>query len=205
MVLENAIDYLTNTFNQLSVEGARMTLEPLILFLAGMIIYSLFIFKFYRFISRRDLFKFNREGRHSKLGKLSYALKYLFLFPIAAFLWFFVISILLSMLSAVLTIGNVFMISMAILSTVRITSYLHEELSSEIAKIVPFALLGAFLLDITAFSTNTIFRVIEQLPSIKFTLIYYFMFIFSTEILLKLLLRIKNSGDTKTRPKEKPK
>src|SRR3989338_2208636 len=116
MVLENVISYFENTFNQLSLEGARTTLEPLIFFLIGMIVYSLFIFKFYRFISRKDLFKLTREGRHSKLGKLSYALKYLFLFPIVAFLWFFVISILLSMLSAVLKIGNVFMISMAILS-----------------------------------------------------------------------------------------
>ena len=204
MVLENVTAQITSIFNQLSVEGARMTLEPLILFLAGMIAYSLFIFKFYRFISRRDLFKI-REGSHSKLGKLAYALKYMFLFPIAAFLWFFVISILLSMLSAVLTIGNVFMISMAILATVRITSYLHEDLSSEIAKIVPFALLGAFLLDITAFSTSTVFKVIEQLPSIKLTVVYYFIFIFSMEILLKIFLGIKNSGNKKAKSPDTPK
>ncbi len=197
MVFENVTNYLTDTFNQLSVEGARMTLEPLILFLAGMIVYSLFIFKFYKFISRRDLFKIGKESGHSKAGKVVHALKYIFLFPVAAFLWFLVISVLLSILSTVLTIGNIFMISMALLSTIRITAYANQDLSEEIAKIVPFALLGAFLLDITSFSTSAVFKVVEQLPSTKFTLIYYFGFIFAVEMLLKILLYIKNSGSRK--------
>ena len=204
MVLENVTASITNTFNQLSIEGARMTLEPLILFLAGMIVYSLFIFKFYRFISRRDLFKLE-ENKHSAAGKLGYALKYMFLFPIAAFLWFLVISVLLSALSTVLTIGNIFMISMALLATIRITAYENQGLSEEIAKIVPFALLGAFLLEITKFSTSAIFNVIDQLPSTKLTLIYYFLFIFSVEMLLKILLHIKNSGRRKAKTAEKPK
>lgn len=202
MVLENVVAYLTGIFNQLSIEGARMTLEPLILFLTGMIVYSLFIFKFYRFISRRDLFKINRERAHSKLGKLAYALQYIFLFPMVAFLWFLVISVLLSVLSTVLTIGNIFMISMALLATIRITAYADQGLSEDIAKMVPFALLGVFLLDITTSSTSAIFNVVDQLPSTKLTLIYYFVFIFAIEMLLKMLLAIKNSGRKKH---EKPK
>lgn len=204
MVLEGVTAYITNIFNQLSAEGARVVLEPLIVFVVGMVVYSVFIFKFYSFISRRDLFKINRESRHSKLEKLSYALQYIFLFPIVAFLWFLVISVLLSMLSTVLTIGNIFMISMALLATIRITAYAHQDLSSDIAKMIPFALLGVFLLDITSFSTSSIFHVIEQLPSTTLTLVYYFIFIFTLEILLKLLLAIKNSGNKSTSLKQKP-
>jgi len=205
MVLENVTFYLTNVFNQLSVEGARSTMEPLLIFVVGMVIYSLFIFGFYRFISRRDLFKLNRNSKHSKLRKVAYVLEYLFLFPIVAFLWFLVISILLSILSTVLTIGNIFMISMAILATVRITAYANQELSAEIAKMIPFALLGVLLLDISTFSTIPIFEVVKKLPSTATTLIYYFIFIFIIEIVLKALLHIKHSVRKKDKNPENPK
>ncbi len=190
MVLENVTAYITDTLNQLSVGGARTTLEPLLIFVIGMVIYSVIIFKLYRFISKRDLFRLSREGKHTKLRKVAFGLEYVFLFPIIAFVWFFVISVLLSMLSSVLSIGNVFMISMSILATVRISSYLDQDLSSEIAKLIPLALLGVFLLDISTFSTGTIFNIVEKLPLEGVTLIYYFVFIFVIEIVLKLLLFI---------------
>ncbi|MBI4163477.1 MAG: hypothetical protein HY512_01325 [Candidatus Aenigmarchaeota archaeon] len=210
MVIENLTGYITDTLNQLSVGGARTTLEPLLIFVIGMVIYSVIIFKLYRFISRRDLFSLIKGGRHTKLKKVAFGLEYVFLFPIIAFVWFFVISVLLSMLSSVLAIGNIFMISMSILATIRITSYIHQDLSSEIAKLIPLALLGVLLLDISTFSTETVFNIVENLPSQGTTLIYYFVFIFVIEIVLKVLLFIgralsKGGEETKSPRKQKKK
>ncbi len=200
MVLENITGYFQGVVNNLSLEGARLTLEPLMVFVIGMVIYSVFIFAFYRFISKRDMFKLSKEGRTTKHSKASYYLKYIFLFPIAAFLWFFMISIFLSMLSNVVTLSNIFMLSMAILISIRVTAYLHEDLSSDLAKMIPFALLGILLLDITSFSVDVPFNVLHQIPPEATTLIYYFVFIFVLELILRGLLSIVRSNKKQTKP-----
>ena len=91
------------------------------------------------------------------------------------------------MISEVLTIGNVFLISMSILATIRITAYYDENLSSDVAKLLPFALLAIFLLDISTISINTPLEVISQLIDVGKNIAYYFLFIFFVEIFLRIV------------------
>lgn len=185
MALE-ILDSLTAFINSLSLNEALSVLEPLIIFVITMTIYSVFVYKFYKFISRRDIFRLSKGGEASSLKRLVYGLEYLFLFPFIAFFWFFVIAVLLSMLSEVLIIGNVFMVSMATLATIRLAAYYHEDLSKDIAKLIPFALLAIFLLDITTISLDVPLSVLGQLPTVIKTLVYYFIFIVIIEFILKI-------------------
>ena len=191
-VSQDISNILTYFLGTLSLTEARLVLEPLIIFIIGMVIYSIFVFKFYRFIARRDIFRLSKGGETSALKRLGYALEYIFLFPIIAFFWFLVISFLLSMLSQVpiLKIPNIFMASMAILATIRVSAYYNEDLSRDIAKLIPFALLAILLLDISDLSITVIIQVLQQIPLVASTVIYYFIFI----VLLEFILRIAIHG-----------
>ena len=186
MAVESIAAGLSSVLTQTSFSEALSTLEPMVIFVAGMVIYTVFIFKFYKFISKKDMFRMGDRRRNSAAMKIAFVLEYIFLYPVIAFSWFLVISILLSMLSVILTIGDIFMISMSVLATVRITSYYNEDLSSDIAKLIPYALLGVFLLDIKVFSPEIPFKILNKIGSASPILLYYFTFLVLVEFSLKV-------------------
>jgi len=112
-----------------------------------------------------------------------------FLFPITAFCWFLIISALLGLLAEVLVIENVFLISMATLATIRITAYYNERLSREIAKTIPLALLGVYLLNLSNVSALVPVSVWMQTLSNLDILFFYFIFIVVLELVLKEIER----------------
>jgi len=182
-----------------SLAEAQTILEPLIVFIIGMVIYAVFIFKFYRFISRRNIFQRDKKyHEHEGIRKLAYVLEYIFLFPIVAFVWLFVISSILSMISEVLTIGNIFMISMAVIVTIRVTAYYNEELSRDIAKLLPFALLAIFLLNISNISVATPIDLLYKLPPIAKILVYYFTFLVVIEFIVRGIASLKGSRSSQS-------
>lgn len=184
------IDFLTGKVTgfvaSLSPDQAMITVYPLFLFVIGMVIYAIFIFRFYRFIGSRNVFKpIDKSAKWTR--KLLHSLDYVFFYPIIAFFWFLVLSVLLSILSQAVAIANIFMASMATVVTIRVLSYYSEELSREVAKLVPLALLGLMLLDITRISVNAPFTVIMNLPASAPTLFYYFLFLVIAEFALRLV------------------
>jgi len=122
MILENVTSEINSFISNISVTEASNTIYPLVFFVVGIVIYSIFVFKFYKFISRRDIFRLTKGYDTSKLKKIAYALEYIFLFPIIAFFWFLIMSSLIAMLSEVVAIENVFMISIVTIATIRITA-----------------------------------------------------------------------------------
>ena len=77
---------------------------------------------------------------------------------------------------------------MALVASVRISSYYKQNLARDIAKLVPFALLAVFLIDGgTAFDWGQSLSLIKQIPSLLDTLIYYFAFVFGLELILRII------------------
>jgi hypothetical protein len=178
----------------LTIAGAIETLQPLIVFVIGMVIYSLFIFKFYHFIARKDVFKLNlakyNTAEHPFLKKFSrvvlYLIEHVLVFPLLVFFWFGVLSALLAFLSREQTVSQILLVSMALVVAVRITAYYNEDLSKDLAKMLPFALLGVFLVDISFFSLAGAWATIQQFPSYLSVGIYYFLFVIALELLLRI-------------------
>lgn len=176
-------------------------LKPLVLFILGMVVYSVFIFKFYRFLARKDIFSINLEkystSKHKFIRKgvsvLLYMLKHVLIFPLFVFFWFGILFSLLVFLSKTQTVDTIMLIAMSIVAAVRITSYYNEDLSKDLAKMLPFALLGIFLVDISYFNINTSIEKIMQIPSMWKTLIYYMVFVISLELVLRVLYSIKRA------------
>ena len=85
-------------FNDISPNGLDITeaydlLEPVVIYIVGMSVYGIFVFKFHQFVSSKhifgfDVFKHEKSKFHSVrvlLHVVLYVGKYLIIFPVAAF------------------------------------------------------------------------------------------------------------------------
>jgi len=170
-------------------------LKPLLLFVLGMVVYSVFIFKFYRFVARKNIFKLNlsqyNTSQHPFLkkfvGAVFYVVEYVLLFPIFTFFWFAVLTALLTFLAKESGIENILLVSVAVVGAVRVTAYYNEDLSKDLAKMLPFALLGVFLVDISFFSFNTSIETLKTIPQHISLIVYYLVFVIVLEFVLRIL------------------
>lgn len=191
-----AIDISTilNNLQTLSFSESLPLLKSIILYIVGISIYSVFIFKFYRFIAKKDVFDLNlsqynhseNAGLKKTLNILFYILEYLIIFPILTALWFVVLFVLLVFLSKNQSIESILLTSMAIIAIVRITSYYDEDLSKDLAKMLPFTLLGIFLVDSSYFSISTAKELLLQVPQYWHIFAYYFVFIVLVEFVSRI-------------------
>ena len=179
---------------ELSFAEAANLLQPAAIFAVGVAIYAILIFNLYRFMSRRDIFNldFSRyeDSRRPILRKsihlFSYVFKYLLIFPLFAFFWFGVLVVMVAFLSRTKEVEDLLLIAMAVLMSVRVTSYYTEDLSRDIAKMLPFALLGIFLIDLRYFDFSTSTELLNRVGTEWKSIFYYWVFI----VLLEFGLRI---------------
>ena len=179
----------------LSAVEALKLLEPLAIFVVGMVLYAIFIFKFYRFLSKREIFEINldkyKKSKNATLrkfiGVIAYAIKYVLLYPVFSFFWFILITVLLAFLSKEKDVSNILRVSIALVSTVRVTAYYNEDLSRDLAKMLPFTLLGLFLVDLAYFSQSASISLLKQAYSKPDLLAYYLIFGIFLELALRVL------------------
>ena len=143
---------------------------PFLLFVIGIAIYSLFVWYFYRFISKRDFLPklfypiSSRKITQPKIVAL-YGVGYIVAFPIITFVWFIVLAFFVFLISKDMPFEIALFVSMAIIAVVRILSYYREEAAKEIAKMIPYAILS-FLLTSAAVYADPSFFTEKQLGSI---------------------------------------
>ena len=160
-----------------------------------MVIYTVFVFKFYKFIARKDIFELNLNQYNSAeqglfkqvISIFFYIIEYILIFPIFVFFWFGILTILLAFLAEGQPLTAILLVSMALIGTVRVAAYYNEDLSRDVAKMLPFALLGVFLINITNFSYFTAFELLSDLPSHWEIIPYYLIFIILLEFVLRIL------------------
>src|SRR3989344_2127259 len=109
----------------------------------------------------------------------------LVLIPVLVFFWFGVLSILMLLLSRNHTPDTILLSTISIVAAVRITSYYNEDLSKDLAKMIPFALLGIFLVDISYFSLEKSIEVATQLPLYWKQFFYYLVFVVAIEFVMR--------------------
>jgi len=83
------------------------------------------------------------------------------------------------------------LVSVAVVAVVRATAYYKEDLSKDLAKMLPFALLGIFLVDVSFFTITSSLDVLKQLPANINLLVYYLAFIIALEFVLRIAYGIK--------------
>lgn len=179
---------------QLNLNEALELLRPAAIFAVGVAIYAVLIFNLYRFMSRKDIFNLDFSGFEERshpvfrktLHLIFYVAKYLLIFPLFAFFWFGVLVVMVAFLSKTEEVNDLLLIAMAVLTAVRVTSYYTEDLSRDIAKILPFALLGIFLINLSYFDVPTSLVLLERVGAEWRSIFYYWLFIVALELALRL-------------------
>ena len=172
---------IAGILNQIDINNVVL---PLFVYTIIIALYALFVWFFYKSMSKRDLF----QAKMGTGGTASYILKYLIALPIIVFLWFAGLTILLFFLSKTQTTAGILLISMGVIGAVRITAYYKEELAMELAKIMPLAVLGLFIADPTFFSLDLFWQRVYDARTLGSGLMNYLIF----AVLLEFYLRISN-------------
>lgn len=181
------IDNLLGRFSIEKILGGDLSLFTWLFSIMIMIaIYSIIIYHFYRYIARRDCFK-PSERKHSKAIGI---LKYLFVFPVIAMLFFIGFSFILIFLTNTIEISQVLYTAFVLVVAIRITAYYTEDLSKDVAKMLPFAILGIFLVDSSYFSIESVSERINMLPEFINLIIQFLLLIIFTEWILRAVLGI---------------
>ena len=148
---------------------AYRILGPLALIIGGITIYGVFVFNFYRFVARKDIVTLDlqkhNQARHAAIRKILsvvfYIFRFLVVYPTFVFFWFCVMAGLLYILSRNQTIETVMLVAMGVVGAIRVSSYYTEALSTDIAKILPFALLGTMIID------SSVARIVQSTEGVR--------------------------------------
>lgn len=189
---------INDLFNMgLSVDQALDLLSDVAVYVLGMSVYAVFVFKFYRFLASKDMFKLDMSRYEQSSHKVVrrtlqvffYIVKYIIVFPVFAFFWFGVLTVILSFLSKGQSFSETLLVALATVSAVRVTAYYNEDLSRDLAKILPFAVLAVFLIDASFFSIGESLDILREAEKYTENIVYYLGFL----VLLEFTLRIINA------------
>lgn len=161
------------------------------------VVYSVLIWRFYRFISKKNPLGLNlnrlinRETSFFTKGfsGFFYFLEYIIISPFLIMLIFAAFTLLLIFLTQAQDVSQLLTISAVIIAAIRMTSYYKENLSQELAKMLPFTLLAVSVLNPATFTQSeyviNIINHFSQLPSLIGNIWYYLVFIIGLEIVLR--------------------
>lgn len=181
-----------NIIGSILPEWARGFLN-LFLIVVLIFLYALFIWKLYKFIAKKNIFGFNlnkyNKSQHPFFIKLVagsfYFIEYILISPFMIFFWFSIFAFFLILLTENLTLGTVLITSAAVVAAIRISAYYNEDLSKELAKLIPFTLLAVSLLNPGFFNVERVFTQLAKLPGFINNIIIYLIFIIGLEIILR--------------------
>ena len=205
MVLDLTLGFFQNIVN--SIPEDQKIFVSLVLYTFLIFIYSIFIWKFYTFLSSREIIQLNLKqynySNHPVLEKVYaiflFTLEYLIILPFLVVFWFAILSVFLLVLSESENTEQILLISAAIITSTRMTSYISEDLSKEMAKILPFTVLAAFILGSGIINSGNILIKISSIPSLFGNILIFLVFIFFIEFVFRSLYSIvelfRSDGD----------
>ena len=206
--MENSLNQITGLLLNLDVNAVKaifMTtlgenLMNIAIYSLGMAVYVIVIWYYYRILSKRDLFDVNIPKPDSIVGFFNalwnfimFLFRYFVIFPIISFIWFLILAIFLLVLSKSQDVTHIFLMSMTIIATSRISAYFNEELAKDVAKLIPLALLGVFIVDPTYFSIDKTIEKFLEASSLLPVILQYLVFVAGLEFTLRVLHKLKNA------------
>ena len=154
-------DFATDTF-------------PTLMAIIAIAAYSGFVFMFYRLLAKRDLLTLDlKRYEDSMTGRirvffrsLLFVAQYVLLIPILIGFWTGVMATILTLLSDSSDHSRNAMIATSVVGAVRILAYWTEDLSRDVAKMLPFAVLGVFLVGSTSVNFSEFKALYSNLPEL---------------------------------------
>ena len=175
--------------------------KALLVYAGGILVYALLVTGFYKILSRRIMFySQTRQGRIVPRTAL-----YIVTFPFVSFGFFLLLA------EALLFMGrpdaeplHVITIAMAIVLAVRVSAYVNEHASEDLAKTLPLGLLGVFLVTGEFTNVRTSIDKMLQITDHLETIGIFFGILVAVEILLRIFRLIYNATQKPTAPPPRP-
>ena len=188
MVITDILNNITNIFST-----ETNLLLVLAFFTTVIIIYSIFVFNFYRFLARKNIIELNlsQYNQYSNptaikfFAIIFFIAEYIILLPVLTFFWFAILSILILILAQGLAVETILLISAALVASVRATAYVNEDLAKDLAKMVPFTLLAIAITTAGFFDISALISRISDIPSLLSNIPYYLLFIVVVELIMR--------------------
>jgi hypothetical protein len=147
---------------------------PTLMAIIAIAAYSGFVFMFYRLLAKRDILTLDlKRFEDSMTGRirvffrsLSFVAQYVLLIPILIGFWTVVMATILTLLSDSSDHSRNAMIATSVVGAVRILAYWTEDLSRDVAKMLPFAVLGVFLVGSTSVNFSEFEALYSNLPEL---------------------------------------
>lgn len=192
-MVELDFGYLQGVFDSFPEE--QKILFVLFLYTFLIVAYSVFIWKFYKFLACREIIQLNLRqyniSKHPSLEKLLvvvlYTIEYLVILPFLVLFWFAILSLFLLFLSTSESAEQILLISAAIIASTRITSYISEDLSKDIAKILPLTILVLFIMGEKFFDIKILLERFFQIPNLFNHILVFLLFIFLVEFIFRTI------------------
>lgn len=207
--LSGFVDGYSDLFTVLPEE--YFSLVNVFIFAVLISLYAVFTWKFYRLLSKKDIIslnlsQYNNVG-HPLLKKLVaislYLIEYIIIMPALIFFWFGILALIILLLSQSLEIGQVIIVSAAMVAAIRILAYYEEDLSKDMAKMFPFTILAIFILSPEFFSLERVANNLTLIPELFTKIMYFLVLIVVIEFLLRILdLGIRFAFSRKGEPEE---
>ena len=170
------------------------TFVNLFLLVLVVVLYSIFVWKLYRFVSKKNIIElnlnqFNRVARPlatKMFAGIFYFIEYIIIMPFLVFFWFTIFTLFLIFLTEGLEIQILLIISAVIIGAIRMTSYYKEDLAKDLAKLLPFTLLAISMTKPGFFNFERILGKFVEIKTFFGDILHYLLFI----IILELILRV---------------
>lgn len=180
--------------NAFTLPNIPQAILPLLLYTSAIVLYAILVWHFHKFIAARDILtldldKYNTSP-HPTLAKVAeasiYLAKFFVIFPLVTFFSFVGFAIMMFFMSQNADTGTILLTSITLISAIRATAYYSEDLSKDLAKLLPLTLLAVFLLDPSFFSLDLVINRVMQLPYLIPIFATYLSFTVILEVILKL-------------------
>jgi|TARA_B100002003_G_C14116177_1_gene536868 hypothetical protein len=167
----------------------------LLFFTTVIVIYSIFVFYFYRFLAKKNIIELNlnQYNQYSNpfvikiFAIFFYIIEYIVLLPILTFFWFGILAILTLILAKDLPVDTVLLIAAALVASIRVTSYVNEDLAKDLAKMLPLTLLAIAITTAGFFNRSIFFERIGEIPDLFSNVPYYLIFIIGIELIMRVM------------------
>ncbi len=184
---------LLEWLEELSVSGGAIVLLPAAIFAISVAFMGVVIFNLHRSMSKRNVLGIDWSGLrtsgqplHLLLFGLAYLATYGLLFPFLAYVWFWLLAGMLAFLYNSKEAQELLMVAMAVLTAVRVTAYYNEELSRDISKILPYGLLGVFLINSGQYDLQASLDLLESMGGEEDSAFYFWVYISAQELALRI-------------------
>ena len=160
-----------------------------------LVLYSIAIWKFYRFIAKKNLIQLNLKqynySEHPLYSRTTaialYTLEYIIILPFITIFWYIVFVIFMFLVTQGVGVNTILIISAAIIIAIRMTAYYKEDLSKDLAKMLPFTILGIALERGGITNFKNILSKVYQIPDFFKLILVYIIVIFVIEVILRVI------------------